>query len=71
MLHDKTLAIATLALRDCRVRRSIKPKQVFTEAQIKGSARATKRKEAQRENELAARSLNDDDKWSERKLKQK
>jgi len=48
-----------------------KSKKVFTEAQIKGSARATKRKEAQRENELAARSLNDDDKRSERKLKQK
>ena len=48
-----------------------KSKKVFTEAQIKGSARATKRNEAQRENELAARSLNDDDKRSERKLKQK
>ncbi|KAL3822814.1 hypothetical protein ACHAXA_005979 [Cyclostephanos tholiformis] len=47
-----------------------KSRKVFTEAQIKGSARAIKRKEAQRENELAARSLNDDDKRKDRKLKQ-
>jgi ATP-dependent RNA helicase DDX27 len=48
-----------------------KSKKVFTDAQIKGSARASKRNEAQRENELAARSLNDDDKRKDRKLKQK
>jgi len=48
-----------------------KSKKVFTEGGIKGSARAAKKKEAQRDKELAARSLNDEDKRRERKRKQK
>lgn len=48
-----------------------KSKKVFTDAEIKGSARASKRKEVQRERELAARSLNDDDLRKERKRKQR
>lgn len=48
-----------------------KSKKVFTESEIKGSARASKRKEAQREKELASRSVNDDDARRERKRKQR
>lgn len=48
-----------------------KSKQVFTDAGIKSSARATKRKDAERERELANRSIHDEDKRKERKRKQK
>ncbi|KAL7537308.1 hypothetical protein ACHAXR_007730, partial [Thalassiosira sp. AJA248-18] len=48
-----------------------KSKSKFTEAEIKGSVRASKRKESQREKELASRSLNDDDIRKERKRKQR
>lgn len=48
-----------------------KSKKAFTENEIKGSARASKRKQAEQEKELAGRSLNDDDIRRERKRKQK
>lgn len=48
-----------------------KSKKAFTEGQIKGSARASKKQEAQREKDRAARSINDDDLRKERKRKQK
>lgn len=48
-----------------------KSKKVFSDGSMKGSAKAAKRKEADRERELAARSLNDEDMRRERKLKQK
>ena len=48
-----------------------KSKKVYSEGGIKSSARAAKKKEAQREKELANRSLNDDDKRKERKRKER
>merc|ERR1712194_642455 len=48
-----------------------KSNKVFTEAGQKGSARASKKKGAQAEKELAERSLHDDDKRQERKRKQR
>ena len=48
-----------------------KSKKVFTDAAMKGSAKQTKRKEAQREKELQSRSLYDEDQQRERKKKQK
>ena len=46
-------------------------KKLFTDAEIKGSARATKRKDAEREKMLSGRSLNDEDVRKERKRKQR
>ena len=46
-------------------------KKVFTDASMKGAAKSAKKKEAQREKELAAMSLNDDGIKRERKSKQK
>lgn len=48
-----------------------KSKKVFTDAAIKGSAKAAKRKLSQREKELQSRSLNDEDVRWERKQQQK
>lgn len=48
-----------------------KSKNVFTEGGMKGSAREFKRKEQEKEKELGARSLNDDDVRKERKRKQR
>ena len=48
-----------------------KKTKAFTDGQIKGSARASKKERLQRDNELAERSVNDDDKRKERKLRQK
>ncbi|KAL7531356.1 hypothetical protein ACHAWF_003821 [Thalassiosira exigua] len=48
-----------------------KTKIVFTNAEIKGSARASKRNEARREKESASRSLNDEDVRKKRIQKQK
>ena len=48
-----------------------KSNKVFTEGEIKGSARSSKKKQAQLEKELASRSLNDEDKRKERKRKQR
>jgi ATP-dependent RNA helicase DDX27 len=48
-----------------------KTKIVFTNAEIKGSARASKRNEARREKESASRSLNDEDVRNKRIRKQK
>lgn len=48
-----------------------KSKKSFTEGDIKASTRTTKKKEAQREKELAGRSVNDDDLRKERKRKQR
>lgn len=48
-----------------------KSKNIYTENEIKGSARATKKKEALREKELAGRSVTDDDARKERKRKQR
>lgn len=48
-----------------------KSKKAFTEGQIKGSARASKKQEAWREKELSSRSINDDDLRKEKKRKQK
>merc|ERR1712029_966617 len=44
-------------------------KKVFTNSEMKASARAFKRKEAQKEKQLASRSLHDDDTRQDRKLK--
>lgn len=46
-------------------------KNAFTDAAMKGSAKAVKRREAQREKELDSRSLYDEDVRKERKQKQK
>merc|ERR1712127_296576 len=51
-----------------------KSNKAFTEGDIKGSVRAFKKKEAQRDKEIASRSVNDDDmrnEQKERKRKQK
>ena len=48
-----------------------KSKKIFTDAGIKGSARASKRKEALREKDMASRSLYDEDARKERKRKQR
>mmetsp|Transcript_27393 Transcript_27393/g.57678 ORF Transcript_27393/g.57678 Transcript_27393/m.57678 type:complete len:962 (-) Transcript_27393:1336-4221(-) len=48
-----------------------KSKKVFSDAGMKGSAKALRKKEAQREKELAAMSVHDDDVKRERKVKQK
>mmetsp|Transcript_4792 Transcript_4792/g.10901 ORF Transcript_4792/g.10901 Transcript_4792/m.10901 type:complete len:528 (+) Transcript_4792:1532-3115(+) len=48
-----------------------KSKNVYTESEIKGSARAFRKEEALREKEIAGRSVNDDDKRKERKRKQR
>ena len=48
-----------------------KSKNAFTDAAMKGSAKAVKRREAQREKELESRSLYDEDVRKERKQKQK